>query len=118
MNLGWCLFVSRRFSEAAAEFADVLRAEPDNANAHFQLGVIAGLRGKTAEAVGRYEEVLRLRPEDATAHVNLAIELIKQGRGEAALWHLDQAARYRPEVRDLPAFRAALEAAKEKRARP
>jgi tetratricopeptide (TPR) repeat protein len=118
MNLGWCLFVSRRFREAAAEFADVLRAEPDNANAHFQLGVIAGLRGKTAEAVGRYEKVLRLRPGDATAHVNLAIELIKQGRGEAASWHLDQAASYRPEVRDLPAFRAALEAAKEKRARP
>jgi cytochrome c-type biogenesis protein CcmH/NrfG len=115
-NLGMCLLFLGRLDDASAQFSEILRIEPNNANTHFQLGVIAGLEGRTGEAVACYEEVLRLRPEDASAHVNLAGELVKQGQCEEALRHLVEAERYRPEVRAMPAYQAALRAAKEKQA--
>ncbi len=118
LNLGWCLFLDRRYPEAAAAFTEIVRREPNNAPAQFQLGVLAGLQGKTEEAAARYREALQLRPDDATAHVNLAIELTRQGDATGALRHLAEAARARPQVRDLPEYREALKAAKEKRARP
>jgi tetratricopeptide (TPR) repeat protein len=113
MNLGWCLFMLRRFGEARAEFLTVLAADPENFNAHFQLGAIAGLEGRTVEAIARYQEALRLRPEDPTARVNLAIELVKQGHRADARRHLTEAERITPALRQRPEFQAALRAAAE-----
>jgi tetratricopeptide (TPR) repeat protein len=111
-NLGLVLFGLGRSEEARAEFMLIIQANPDDANAHFQLGVIASLAGKATEAIACYSRVLALRPADGPAHTNLALEQMKQGEYEAARRHLAEAERCDPRVRGMPAFQAALQAAK------
>jgi tetratricopeptide (TPR) repeat protein len=116
-NLGWCLFSLRKYKEARGEFEHILQLDPENVNALFQLGVIAGVEGRPAEAVQWYRKVLRLRPDDLRAHFNLAIELINQRQYDAALRHLAEIEREHPQVSRSAAFQAAMKAAREKRKR-
>ncbi len=59
--------------EALASFQEALRLDPDNADAHANLGNVFLVQGRIAEAIAQYEEALRLRPNDATLRANLDI---------------------------------------------
>ena len=48
----------------------MLRINPDDAEAHFNLGVIYGQQGRTDEAIREYQAALRINPDDAEAHYN------------------------------------------------
>lgn len=63
-NLGYALFGLRRFSEAAGQYAEVVRLRPDSAEAHNNLG-------NTLLQLGRLDEALRLKPDFAEARDNL-----------------------------------------------
>jgi cytochrome c-type biogenesis protein CcmH/NrfG len=54
----------------------VIQLQPDNADAHANLGNILLLQGRSREALASYETALRLRPGDA--RMRNSIELARR----------------------------------------
>ena len=67
------------------EYSDSVRFKPDNAEAHYDLGVAHGKKGETDEAIKEYREAIRLKPDLAEAHYNLALSLEKEGKTDEAM---------------------------------
>ncbi len=62
-----------------------LRLDPNNANAHTNLGSVLLLGGQAEAARQHFEQALRLKPGVATGHDNLGMALLQLGRhAEAA----------------------------------
>jgi hypothetical protein len=73
----------RDFADAAAEFRALIRLKPDDANAHYNLGIALNSQGKTEEAMTAYRAAIRLKPDYPEAHCNLGFLLLHQ-KGECA----------------------------------
>ncbi|MBI5788663.1 MAG: tetratricopeptide repeat protein [Candidatus Schekmanbacteria bacterium] len=58
---------------ALQEFSQVLKLNPDNPRAHFQLAVIYQKRGQLDLAILSYERTLALNPQYSKAYFNLAL---------------------------------------------
>jgi protein O-GlcNAc transferase len=78
-------------AEAAARYADVLRADPGNAEAYCYLGMIACQHGRFAEGAERARQSLARDPDNPRAHVLLGRALAALGRPDEALASLDRA---------------------------
>jgi predicted O-linked N-acetylglucosamine transferase (SPINDLY family) len=75
-----------RLHEAAAHYRRVITAQPDHADATFNLGLALRQLGKVDEAIAAYGQALRIRPDYPEAHFNLGNALMAAGRpGEATL---------------------------------
>jgi tetratricopeptide (TPR) repeat protein len=68
-----------RPSEAVTALQDVLPRDPDNAAAHFQLGVAFDQLGDQSRAASEWREAVRLRPDFLDAHRSLAGVSIAKG---------------------------------------
>jgi tetratricopeptide (TPR) repeat protein len=88
-----------RHAEAIAEFEEVLRLNPDFAEAHYGLGVeLARLPGRRADALAAYARALELRPDFAEAHNNLGLMLAADPNRRAdAIAHFEAALRVKPD---------------------
>jgi Flp pilus assembly protein TadD len=73
-NLGYCLLRQGRNEEAAAEFREAVRINPQSLIASDNLGL--ALAGNAKEAVLNWQSVA----DPATAHNNLAVALIEAGK--------------------------------------
>jgi predicted O-linked N-acetylglucosamine transferase (SPINDLY family)/ADP-heptose:LPS heptosyltransferase len=71
-------------AEAAALLARSLEREPDNADAHFNLGVVLSALGRHAEAEKIYRRGLVLKPGLVDGHNNLGVVLEQMGRYDEA----------------------------------
>ena len=80
MNLGHYLAEDRRIDESRAEYAEAVRSEPTNADAHYGLAVLLAMQGRTDAAIAEYSEALRLKPDHAQAHAGLRAALARQGK--------------------------------------
>jgi Tfp pilus assembly protein PilF len=80
--------------DAAAEagFKEVLAAAPQVAQAHYNLGYLAGKRGDAAAAEAAFRKAIELQPRNGEAYVALATLLGQKSRGEEALALLQGAA--------------------------
>jgi protein O-GlcNAc transferase len=78
-------------AEAAARYADVLRADPGNAEAYCYLGMIACQHGRFAEGAERARQSLARDPDNPRAHVLLGRALAALDRPDEALASLDRA---------------------------
>ena len=83
--------------EAARAFAEALRIDPADADAHNSFGNLLAQLGKHEEAVRQFEAAVRLKPDYAGAHNNLAISCKKLGRIGEAIAHYREAIRAQPE---------------------
>ena len=90
--------VPPRVAEAAEQYRETLRLNPNSVMAHCNLGAILGKTpGKTAEAIDHLEESLRLNPNYAPAHVDLANILAHDvTRAPEAITHYEAALRLNP----------------------
>ena len=90
-NAGAALEEGKRLSlagdhpQAALAFERVLALEPDNAEAHFRLGLAARDQQQLERAAAAYRRAIELRPAYIEAHNNLGSVLQMLGRNEEAL---------------------------------
>jgi protein O-GlcNAc transferase len=95
-------------AEAAAHYADVLRADPANAEAHCYLGMIACQQGRFAEGAECARQSLAYDPANARAHVLLGRALAALGQPDAALSSFDRAIAMEPSAARAHGHRADL----------
>jgi tetratricopeptide (TPR) repeat protein len=83
-TLGVALAAAGRREEAAGQFAEALRHEPDRAEAHLNLAAILAERGEWADAIAHYRDALRQDPRNTIARFELACALAEAGEADAA----------------------------------
>lgn len=85
LNLGLIYVKQEKYDQAAREFQNVLRVDPENIIAHNELGRAYYQMGKPKEAIASYQEAIRMAPNYVDAHYNLAFAYLKEGsKGLAA----------------------------------
>jgi tetratricopeptide (TPR) repeat protein len=62
-------------ADAAAEFSEAVRFQPENADAHYNLGIALAQEDRVQEAASEFDATVLLRPDDANARFNLGISL-------------------------------------------
>ncbi len=78
-------FDARRWGEAIALFREIVRLDPNNPQAHHDLGMMWLFSGRPAEAAASLERAVELRPGFDSALGHLATALLQQGREREAL---------------------------------
>jgi Flp pilus assembly protein TadD len=68
-----------------------LRANPNWAEAHYNLATALGRKGDWDEAVAHFREAVRLQPKLAAAHEALGAALILLNRRDEGVQHLEKA---------------------------
>jgi tetratricopeptide (TPR) repeat protein len=81
---------------AVAEFRDLIKLNPNSADAHYNLANALASKGDLDSAIASYRESLRLRPESVQAHNNLANALRSQRKFDEALSEYREAIRLSP----------------------
>ncbi len=83
-NLGKALYQERRPAEAAVQFREAIRLEPDSPEAHANLGNCLEAEGLPEEARGEYGAALAINPGFAGGHYDLGLSLLHSGRLDEA----------------------------------
>lgn len=91
-----------RPQDAQNVLVEVLRAQPDYAEAHTALGALLGRQGRQAEAIAEWREAVRLKPSIPSAHANLGMAYGAQGLLDAGIEELLRAIELQP---SQPAWR-------------
>jgi tetratricopeptide (TPR) repeat protein len=86
-----------RFQEAAAIFAKVAAAEPENFAHRFHLGLAYSMAGKDDEAEAAFRESLRLQPGVFETQLNLAQVLMRREKAAEAKPLLEDAVKAKPD---------------------
>jgi tetratricopeptide (TPR) repeat protein len=82
---------------AAAANRAAVGKTPDDAYAHFSLGVALNIQGKLDEAIAEYRTAIGIQPEDATFHDNLCQALGLLGKLDEAIAEHRIAIRIQPD---------------------
>jgi tetratricopeptide (TPR) repeat protein len=75
----------RRTSEAVRFAAATVGLRPENAGAHFNLGIALSDAGRPEEGIAEFKEALRLKSDYAQARVAIGGELYRTGQLDAAV---------------------------------
>jgi Flp pilus assembly protein TadD len=96
MELGDILLAQNRPREAAVEFQDALKLDPNGELIHSRLAKALARQGSVQDAVKEFAQCIRLKPDDAEPHALLAGLLAGQGRTAEAISHYQQSLRLQP----------------------
>ena len=100
LNLGMVFAESGDYRKAAGHYQESIKAgsltsRDNRAAAHFALGSLLRLSGKSQEAVDHLKKALVFRPGHAKSHVALGLALVAIGDPDAGLLHFQQALQQR-----------------------
>jgi predicted O-linked N-acetylglucosamine transferase (SPINDLY family) len=95
-------------TEAAAHYADVLRADPANADAHYYLAMISCHAGRFAEGAEGARKALAADPRHARAYVLLGRALTALRQPNEALANFERALALAPELAEAHGNRGDL----------
>ena len=95
-RIAYILAGLEQYAEAEPYFHAVLRGEPDNAVAHFNLGYGYDKRGQFENAVAEFREATRLNPKIDRAWYGLGLAHAALGQHEEAARALHEAATLQP----------------------
>lgn len=87
-NIGNVLFKLMRLSEARVAFLETLKVDPNYAEAHFSLGILAEADKNYEEALGYFKKSLELNPQSEKSNVKIASIWIRQGKLDPAIMKL------------------------------
>ena len=96
-NLGFALDKQGQTEEAAVQYQEALRINPDYEPAHTNLGLALDKLKRYDQAIHHFSEALRINPGYEKAHNNLGITLDKTGRTDEAVIHYREALRLKPD---------------------
>ena len=91
-----------RLKEAAAAYAEVLARQPEDFEAHYQLGTLRVQLGDSAEGFSLLTAASRLDPAHAETWLHLGMAAQNLGRLEEAVTHYRQAASLKPDDAAAP----------------
>jgi tetratricopeptide (TPR) repeat protein len=74
----------------------MLRINPRDALAHYNLGIVLEQAGEPLAAIAHYEQAIQNQPDYPMAHYNLGIALVGQGRLAEAIGHFEKTVRLLP----------------------
>jgi Flp pilus assembly protein TadD len=77
-----------------------VQKNPDDFEAHYNLGALSQIRGDLTESTKQFAEAVRIRPEDATANNALGAVLLASGRIDECIARLTAALKARPDYFD------------------
>lgn len=83
--LGGIELIARQFDDARESFERALELDETSAQAHFNLGLLAGVRQDFDTAISHFESGLELDPDNAAVMVQLSDILRRQERNDEAL---------------------------------
>ena len=66
-------------------YKEEIRINPDDAKAHYKLGLAYRKSGKYQEAIESIKHAIRINPDDANAHYNLGVTYDKLGMYEESI---------------------------------
>jgi protein O-GlcNAc transferase len=92
--------------EAAARYAELLRADPRNADAYYYLGMIACQAGDFAQGSEQARQSIACNPRHARAHVLLGRALDALGQHQEALESFNRAISLAPDLAEGHSHRA------------
>jgi protein O-GlcNAc transferase len=95
-------------ADAAARYAEVLDADPNNSDAHYYLGLMSCQQGRFAEGIDLARKSLASDPRNARAQVLLGRALAAIGRHQEALVCFDQVIALSPDFAQAHSSRADL----------
>ena len=96
-------YVQNQLNETIREFQAALWINPDDPDAHTNLGRVYGQLGRLDEAVRQYQAALRVDPDHVLAHTNLAAVYGKLGRLEEGIREFEAALHIDPNHADAHA---------------
>jgi tetratricopeptide (TPR) repeat protein len=79
---------------------DTVAKCPQNARAHYNLGVALAQAGRVGEVIGHYQQAVRLKPDYVEAQNNLGTALLQLGRVQEAIEQYEQALQLKPDYAD------------------
>ena len=79
------------------ELKQTIRINPDDADAHANLGAAYEIAGKSYKAIKSYKRAIRINPDNAEAHFNLGLAYGELGRYEEAIESYKQAIKIDPD---------------------
>jgi protein O-mannosyl-transferase len=95
-NLGVALGLKGRTDEAMENHKKAIRLDPNNAEAHYNLGNILLSQRKNKEAIKEYQNAIRINPKYTKAQINLAVALTRENRINEAIMHATEAVKLEP----------------------
>lgn len=111
LKLAYSFQKAKQFEEAASQYDEVLKADPENAGALYNLAVMAWDTEDEREAIILLNQLLKKHPGHVLGSVKLGNIYIRQKKYDDALKVADTAIREKPSVVELRMVRAkALEA--------
>jgi tetratricopeptide (TPR) repeat protein len=105
--LAICYINLNRLDDAAEISRQVLSEDPKNAEAYFNLGVIANLRAAYDQALVMFKRSTELRPDYDESRINLANEYFRRGDFQQAKGQLEVIRCYRQVIDRSPGFNPA-----------
>ena len=93
---GRLAFKERRYDEAAAQFARVVAADPENLKARLNWAAALSYLNKPGEAIMQCQYVLARDPTSAEAYYQWGAVLVRLGKDQEALEKFDQAFALKP----------------------
>jgi len=103
-RVGYTMFIYRLGdAETKERWEQMVRIKPNDAWAHYNLGIVMERAGDAGGAITHYEQAIRIKPDFAMAHYNLAIALARLGTVGEAIGHLEQALRIKPGLAEAEA---------------
>ena len=92
-DMGYSLYLQRRWAEAEMNLRQALALKPDNARAHNNLGLVLAHSDRPEEALAEF----RKTGSEADARVNLALALCMEGQWDEARAHYQAALAANPQ---------------------
>ena len=88
---------SGRPADAVRHFEASVKARPDSAPAHYNLGTALAMAGQFEPAITEYERAIAINPKYGVALANMGSVLLQLGRGREAVRRLEQAVAITPD---------------------
>jgi tetratricopeptide (TPR) repeat protein len=85
------------YDKALAHFLEVVKQNPNHAEAFFQIGYCLGKLGKYPQAIESYQQALRIKPDDVDTHNNLCVAYGMTGRYAEAITSCQKALQIKPD---------------------